>query len=257
MFFAVLMIMLTGAAQAASVMDGVSPWKDGVVPYRFEPALLKQAGAKGTDCGQWKSWRAGSAKQACQAMAEWTRLSGVRFVYDAHRVDAVAIRTGTATTGTIGRWPANNRVTIESGVTYGSVLHEFGHVLGLMHEHQRPDRDQYLRFEPFLTDLLKRCTLLTEVCRDVRLAFPKVGVRAKTTYDPCSLMHYLANQGPRHPQDKRWVRIFTLTDKGQKTLETCKGQFTDLPVRCRKVGQKCAISKLDAELVRRFNGVKD
>ena len=89
MIFAVLMILLGGAAQAASVMDGVSPWKGGMVPYRFEPALLKQAGAKGTDCMGWKAWRVGSAKQACQAMAEWTRLSGVRFIYDAQRLDAV------------------------------------------------------------------------------------------------------------------------------------------------------------------------
>lgn len=68
-------------------------------------------------------------------------------------------------------------------------------------------------------------------------------------------MHYLANQAPRHPQDKRWARIFTLTDKGQDTLKTCQEQFAAFPARCRKVGQKCAVSKSDAERVRRFNGV--
>lgn len=90
-------------------------------------------------------------------MAEWTRVSGVRFVSDAKRLDSVSIVRGSATTGTIGCLPAGNRVTIEPGVTYGSVLHEFGHVLGLMHEHQRPDRDDYLHLEPFLTGLLQRC----------------------------------------------------------------------------------------------------
>lgn len=251
----VLGLLWAGTAHAAAVMDGVRPWSGGAVPYHFEPALLQQAGAKGADCREWSRWRAGPAKQACQAMAEWTRVSGVRFVPDAKRLDSVSIVRAAATTGTMGRLPAGNRVTIEPGVTYGSVLHEFGHVLGLMHEHQRPDRDDYLRFEPFLTALLQRCTFLTEVCRDVRLAFPKVGVRAKTDYDPCSLMHYLANQAPRHPQDKRWARIFSLTDKGQARLKACQGQFAALPARCRKVGQKCAVSKLDAELVRRFNGV--
>ncbi|MFT3996285.1 MAG: M12 family metallopeptidase [Asticcacaulis sp.] len=254
MIFA-LMVMLgvPGMAQAASVMTGVQPWRNGVVPYRIEADLLKQAGAAGEDCSGWKTWRNGPARHACRAMDDWTQHSGMRFVAGGSRVDAVAIRTGAATTGTLGRLPMGNRVTIEPGVPYGSVLHEFGHVLGLMHEHQRPDRDVYLRIEPFLADLLKRCTVISEVCRDVRLSFPTVSVKASTAYDPCSLMHYLANQGPRHREDKRWSRIFTLTDKGKAALDTCVGQFARLPERCRKVGQKCAISRLDAELVARFN----
>jgi hypothetical protein len=69
-------------------------------------------------------------------------------------------------------------------------------------------------------------------------------------------MHYLSNQTPRHREDLRWGRIFTLTKDGEAALGACLPQFAKLPEWCRKVGQKCAISEQDAALVRRFNGVK-
>ncbi|ESQ79990.1 M12 family metallopeptidase [Asticcacaulis sp. YBE204] len=255
LIFAVMMLW-AGLVQAAAVPDWAQPWKDGVVPYRIEPLLLARAGAMGQDCTGWDRWPKGAqARLACQAMDDWHRASGVRFVHDPRgRLDALMIRDGDATTATIGHLPLNNRVTIERGIPYGSVLHEFGHVLGLMHEHQRPDRDTYLTIEPFLNDLLKTCGVGTAVCRDVRLSFPAVGrVRYASDYDPCSLMHYLANQAPRHREDPRWSRIFTLSDKGKTALKTCLPQFRKLAERCRKVGQKCVISKLDADVVRRFH----
>jgi len=255
MLAVVVLVVFAEGAQAAAVMTGTQAWPDGKVPYRIDADLLAQAGAAGADCGGWEKWRVGPARQACRSMAEWTRHSGVRFIGNSRALDAVHIRKADATTATIGRLPVGNRVNIEPGASYGSVLHEFGHVLGLMHEHQRADRDLYIRLEPFLGGLLERCTFLNDVCRDVRLSFPRLGTKASTDYDPCSLMHYLANQAPRHPQDKRWARIFTLTDKGRAALRTCVARFGDLPERCRKVGQKCVISEQDAALVRRFNGV--
>ena len=35
-------------------------------------------------------------------------------------------------------------IKIGEGAAFGSLAHELGHVLGLMHEHQRPDRDHYV-----------------------------------------------------------------------------------------------------------------
>ncbi|HVZ30488.1 MAG TPA: M12 family metallopeptidase [Asticcacaulis sp.] len=248
----------TGPVNAAAVMSGTQPWPGGVVYYRIDDLLLKRAVAKAKDCTGWRTWSAAAqAAKACQAMDAWQTAAGVRFVAQ-DRLDAVTIVDSRATTaGTLGHLPVGNRITLERGATYGSILHEFGHVLGLMHEHQRPDRDSYLRLEPFLQNYVDHCGLsLSAVCNDVRLAFPKVSVQMSTPYDPCSLMHYLSNQTPRHREDPRWRRIFTLTQDGQAALDACIPQFAKLPPRCRKVGQKCAISEQDAALVRRFNGVK-
>jgi len=255
--FLLLLILLAMPAAAASVLEGTKPWPKGEVPYRIAPGLLKAAGATGKDCTGWTKWRQGQAFKACKAMDEWRDVAGIRF-YSPDRVDAVYIvdGTGKATTGTLGRFSIGNKVRIETKASYGAVLHEFGHVLGLMHEHQRPDRTQYLTLSQFLQSYLDTCGLkISAVCNDVRMAFPVEKTQMSSGYDPCSLMHYLSNQTPRHREDPRWGRIFTLSAKGEKALKLCLPQFAKLPERCRKVGQKCAISVEDAAIVRRFNKV--
>ncbi|ESQ83332.1 hypothetical protein AEAC466_13870 [Asticcacaulis sp. AC466] len=251
-------VLLPGVACAAAVQDGTKPWPDAVVPYHFNSDLLKRAGAKGADCTGWQTWSAAtSAAKACRAMDEWSTETGVRFVPDEKRLDSLYIvGSADATNATLGHLPAFNQVQIEPKASYGSVLHEFGHVLGLMHEHQRPDRDAYLTLSPFLKTYLDQCWLsLSDVCRDVRNAFPTLKVQMSSPYDPCSNMHYLANQAPRHREDARWSRIFTLTAKGEAALKACLPQFAASPARCRTVGQKCAIARDDAAIVRRFQGV--
>lgn len=248
-------VMVAGQAQAGAVMEHTRPWPKGEVPYRFTPDLLETAGAKGKDCAGWRKWRQAQAYQACKAMDEWQVAAGVRF-YASTRIDAITIKDGTGhrTAATVGRLPAGNMVMIERRASYGSVLHEFGHSLGLMHEHQRPDRDRYISLSPFLADYLKTCGLtINAVCNDVRLAFPMVKVKLSSPYDPCSLMHYLQNQAPRHREDPRWSRIFTLTGDGKAALKACLPQMARQPERCRKIGQKCTVSREDAATVRRFN----
>lgn len=240
---------------AAAVAQGTQPWPHAVVPYQIDRRLLTQAGSRGTDCTGWAGWRDGAARMACRAMSEWQAATGVRFVADTHRLDRLAIVPGDRTEAMPGHLPLGNSIHVEKGATYGAVLHEFGHTLGLMHEHQRPDRDRYIAFAPFLRDDLTHCIGLTAVCRDVRLAFPVVATRMSSAYDPCSIMHYLSDQTPRHREDPRWGRIFTLTPEGTKAHQACAGQFGRMAPRCAEVGQKCAISRDDAAIVRRFQRV--
>ncbi len=250
---------LSGHAHAAAVQAGTQPWPHATVAYHFGADLLSAVGTKRQDCLGYLKWPPSSqAFKACKAMDAWHWATGVVFVADANRLDSLAILAshGDGTYATLGHLPLGNHMKIEKGATYGSVLHEFGHALGLQHEHQRPDRDAYLTLAPFLQDDIVHCGLtLSAVCNDVRVAFPIVRMQMSSDYDPCSLMHYLADQTPRHREDPRWGRIFTLTAKGQGALTACLPQFAALPVRCRKVGQKCAISQGDAALVRRFQGV--
>ena len=251
---AAVAMMAAGQAQSGAVMEPTRPWPKGEVPYRFTPDLLKAAGAKGKHCTGWRQWRRAHAYQACKAMDEWQVASGVRF-YASTRLDAITIQASRSqTSATVGRLPLGNVVNIEKGASYGSVLHEFGHSLGLMHEHQRPDRDRYISLSPFLADYLKTCGItINAVCNDVRLAFPIVKMKLSSSYDPCSLMHYLQNQAPRHREDRRWSRIFTLTGDGKAALQTCLPQMARQPERCRKIGQKCTVSRDDAATVRHFN----
>jgi len=64
----------------------------------------------------------------------------------------------------------------------GMIAHEFMHVLGFMHEHQRPDRDEYLKVDP-------------KKARDdpANYAIDEQG-KILTDYDPESITHYGEDQ---------------------------------------------------------------
>ncbi|GGZ43149.1 hypothetical protein GCM10011273_32440 [Asticcacaulis endophyticus] len=252
-----LWLVLAVPVKAAAIEDMTRPWPGAVVPYKIDPAILKRAGAKGTDCRNWRDWSAATqGYKVCRAMSEWQTETGVRFVAYSKGPKWLDIRTSDSRTNATLGYTVINWVNVQSRSSYGAVLHEFGHVLGLTHEHMRPDRDDYIVLAPFIADSLKGCNPASAMCRDVLLNFPRHGrLQMKTDYDPCSLMHYLSHQGPRYPDDPRWRQAFTLTRAGADRMDVCSGQFQQREARCRKVGQKCAITEDDAGLVRRFHGL--
>lgn len=64
----------------------------------------------------------------------------------------------------------------------GIVMHEFGHILGMIHEHSRPDRDNYIRILTENMDL---------PCDSVQAKFKTSEVvRVGENYDYRSIMHY-------------------------------------------------------------------
>lgn len=69
----------------------------------------------------------------------------------------------------------------------GSVLHEIGHVLGLFHEHTRPDRDLYLTINT--ENVWEGRTYLHLVNDSGTFTYSKtLGI----PYDHASVMHYSA-----------------------------------------------------------------
>jgi len=120
----------------------------------------------------------------------------------------------------------------------GSIVHEIGHALGLMHEHQRPDRSTYI--DP--VDWAKEGN-----------NYAVAPTQYQTAYDLCSIMHYHPLQKPDDSPAGEW---FTLTEAGQKSFDACKG---DLPTEngCQEVGQRCVLSSVDLSAVAElYPGVK-
>ncbi len=64
-------------------------------------------------------------------------------------------------------------------VTPGTILHEFGHALGLMHEHQRTDRDAFI--------VVNWSNLTSKGKTQFEKKFEH---ESRTTYDYASVMHY-------------------------------------------------------------------
>ena len=68
---------------------------------------------------------------------------------------------------------------------YGLVLHEIGHALGLLHEHTRPDRDDYVTI---LHENINSASL-PEFAKELASQVDTLGVG----YDYNSVMHYVPN----------------------------------------------------------------
>lgn len=100
----------------------------------------------------------------------------------------------------------------------GTMVHEFFHLAGFMHEHQRTGLEGYLARTP--TD-------------DTNLAaFKTVKL---TDYDPCSISHYPPKGSDNKPR-------FTMTKAGKQRAAACAAQFSP-PVTVP--GQRKGLSILD------------
>ena len=83
-----------------------------------------------------------------------------------------------AVPGRSSKQPQN--LNLGSGcVNTRTVIHEFGHALGLMHEHQRTDRDSFI--------VINRTNLTSKGYNNMK---PKEDHESRTTYDYASIMHY-------------------------------------------------------------------
>ena len=84
-------------------------------------------------------------QRVMQAMAAWENVIGVRFVARDSQNDYVYFRHGqNACHSDTGRQGGKQFVTLQPGCGTAQIIHELGHTLGLKHEQQRPDRDEFV-----------------------------------------------------------------------------------------------------------------
>ncbi|KAB0791522.1 hypothetical protein PPYR_03322 [Photinus pyralis] len=142
-------------------------WTEGVVPYEMD-------GSHGF-VNEWYIWR---------AMAVYHRNTCVRFAQRrTSDRDWVHITSkGRGCFSKVGRVGGRQTLNLaRAGCTSaGVVLHELMHVIGFLHEHNRPDRDEYVRvYQENILDGAQENFL--KLARNVTFEFP---------YDFDSIMHY-------------------------------------------------------------------
>lgn len=165
----------------------VVPWEDGVLPIVFTRAVSAQVkDLIWAACREWSS----VANVSCQEGAYKNRKLTVSPTY-AGIGNGCWSMLGQAT---YFLW-LKRRMNIGKGCeSYSTVLHEMGHALGLGHEHQRPDRDQYVQIikENISDPFLGMNTIVN---------FSTQAGQLYTPYDFLSIMHYQRRAFSKNGED--------------------------------------------------------
>ena len=143
-------------------------WPNGVVPYRLNDSLSENTKSRVRDAvAHWNSFRAVTLVERTSSNAG-AYPDFVDFVND----DRCASWIGYQGTGAQSIYTGDKCST-------GTMIHEIGHALGLLHEHTRSDRDQYVQIH------------WDRIDPDMHINFEVIdGSILLGEYDYGSIMHY-------------------------------------------------------------------
>jgi hypothetical protein len=122
----------TPHSEAASMLNLV-PWDDGILPLKFSGSFSDE-----------------EKEKVFSACADWEKLAHVHCIEGNYKGRHLKITK--AWGGCWALWGMGNhflvlhrRMNLGKGcMSHATILHELGHAFGLIHEHQRPDRDPYI-----------------------------------------------------------------------------------------------------------------
>ena len=104
------------------------PWDHGIIPYKI---------SKDISNFQKRLIRRG--------MDAWEREAAVLFVEREDEINYVEIIPSEMCASSVGKQGGLQHIYLAPQCGYSTILHELGHTLGLMHEHQRFLRDDYVK----------------------------------------------------------------------------------------------------------------
>lgn len=158
---------LAGAPSPNFAFSGTAPaWTGGNVYYRFDASVSPA-----------------KQKAFLDAAAEWAMFANLHFILQTTQANYITVRENNTIGGgqsAVGMVGGQQFLEISQGAWARSILcHEIGHALGLIHEHQRSDRDSFVQI---LTNNMAASNVVN---------FAKLGNSLNTgAYDFLSVMHY-------------------------------------------------------------------
>lgn len=88
-----------------------------------------------------------------EAAAEWNRVSNIRFVQRTNQSNYIyIINDGGKNYSYLGMIGGRQNLSLGANANVGTAIHEIGHALALIHEHQRPDRDYHLSLNNYVAN---------------------------------------------------------------------------------------------------------
>lgn len=198
--------------RAVATPTATNLWSFGIVPYTIDPQLSMA-----------------EVLIIREAIDHWNAVSGVSLkpldaVQTANQpvLDSVEFVPGDVCASWVGRRGGKQSLWVAPNCNSGSIVHEIGHVLGLEHEHTRPDRGNHIDIHWENIDPAKR--------HNFNVAPPSS--RMLGTYDFDSIMHY----GPT-----------TFSINGQPTISPIDRSVSG-------IGQRLALSPGDLEGIAELYG---
>lgn len=200
-------VIAAGPTAQARLFGGQS-WSQGRVPYALDPSVTPAMAA---------------SLQA--AMAEIGSRVRVQFVPRTTEVDYVLVRDANLNSSPIGRQGGAQNLFLSDWGNRFEIVHALMHVLGFWHEHQRPDRDQYVQVQTANVDPL----------RAVEFAVVPIGTTYGLPYDFDSVMHFGGTEASANGQST--ILVLPPNQAQQATI-----------------GQRTQLSPGDVEALRRTYG---
>ncbi|BFZ15692.1 hypothetical protein BsWGS_18731 [Bradybaena similaris] len=155
-----------------SLTDLSTRWPNRRIPYRIEPNTFSSE----------------EVKNIKSAIDEWETYTCLRFP-PATSLDYnyINFKDGTGCHSQIGMWKTGKQdVFLEKYCRVkGTIAHEIGHVIGFVHEQNRPDRDDYV--------VIKKENIISNYTDNfIKYSFSNVSTN-DLPYDYNSIMHYGAH----------------------------------------------------------------
>lgn len=118
--------------QGTYVVDTRSRWTGRTIPYTFASNVPQAIRDRVT--------QAAANIRATTNVVVTPRTTQSNYVQ-------VTYNTGTSCASGLGMTGGRQTITLADRCSVGTIVHEFGHTMGLFHEQTRPDRDQYVAIQ--------------------------------------------------------------------------------------------------------------
>jgi hypothetical protein len=209
----------TGLSTRSNYCRTCTLWTNGQVPYEFANGVLPE-----------------NRQRAIDVMNRLQTLANLRFIPRTSQGQFIQFQNATFNSSPVGMQNSGNTISMVSWGSEIVIAHEIFHSLGFFHQHQRPDRENYVQ-------ILRGNIISTEFEANFPIEEDAI-VTPNIPYDFQSMMHY---SGEAFSNRCRIASEVLPCQNGRINTIQVLPQFSQFQ---NTIGQRDEISRIDALMLR-------